>query len=160
MAATHTEQPRFTGAHERLLDGGLRVILPKDWRSLKVTEFFLIPGSAETFIKAMPRAEYDSKVAEIKGEPSLTRLQRNTYLRDLGHQCMRVVLDSSGRLTVPSDLCKKINVSTDKPDVVLLGVVDGFEIWHPKDFAKWKQKQTGPVEAGQPRMNVQEFLGV
>lgn len=150
----------FTGAHERLLDPGLRVILPKDWRSLKITEFFLIPGSAETFIKAMPRAEYESKVAEIKGDTSLTRLQRNTYLRSLGYQCVRVLLDSAGRLTVPSDLCKKIGVSATKPDVVLLGVVDGFEIWHPKDFAGWKLTQTEPDKAGQPGMNVQDFLGV
>ena len=160
MTAGHTEPPMFTGAHERLLDAGLRVILPKDWRSLKITEFFLIPGSAEPFIKAMPHAEYAGKVAEIKGDTSLTRLQRNTYLRDLGYQCVRVLLDSAGRLTVPLEICKRIGVSAAKPDVVLLGVVDGFEIWHPKDFGKWKDKQAKPAEAGQSRMNVQEFLGV
>ena len=160
MAATQTEQPMFTGAHERLLDPALRVILPKGWRSLKITEFYLIPGSAETFIKAMPRAEYESKVAEIKDDASLSRLQRNTYLRDLGFQCTHVLLDSAGRFILPSDLCKKIAVSADKPDIVLLGVVDGFEIWHPKDFAKWKRNQTAPMGTGQSRMNVQEFLGV
>src|SRR5436309_1506151 len=99
MAAPITDQPKFTGEHERLLDPGLRVILPKDWRGLKVTEFFLIPGSAETFIKAMTSAEYASKVAEIKNDPSLSRLKRNTHLRSLGFQCVRVVLDSAGRFT-------------------------------------------------------------
>ena len=160
MAATHTEPPMFTGEHARLVDAGLRVILPKDWRSLKITEFFLIPGSADPFIKAMTPAEYAAKVAEIKSATSLTPLNRNRHLRSLGHQCVRVRLDSAGRLTVPSDFCKKIAVNAAKPDVVLVGAVDGFEIWTPKDFAKWKRAQGEPDESGQPRMNVQEFLGI
>ena len=150
----------FTGEHDRLVDAGLRVILPKDWRSLKITEFFLIPGSADPLIKAMTRAEYAAKVAEIKGDASLSRLKRNTHLRSLGHQCARVLLDTAGRLTVPSDFCKKIAVSAARPDVVLVGAVEGFEIWNPKDFAKWKRTQGEPDEAGQSRMNVQEFLGI
>ena len=150
----------FTGEHPRLLDPALRVILPKDWRSLKITEFFLIQGSAEPFIKAMPHTEYAGKVAEIKGDTSLTRLERNTHLRSLGSQCVRVLVDSAGRLTVPSDLCKAIGVGANKPDVALIGVVDGFEIWNPKNLENWKLKQAKPDASGKPRMNVQEFLGV
>lgn len=159
MTATHTEHAMFTGEHPRLLDPALRVILPKDWRSLKITEFFLIQGSAEICIKAMPHTEYASKVAEIKGA-SLTSLERNRFLRSLGSQCVRVVVDSAGRLTVPSDLCKAIGIGTTKPDVALVGVVDGFEIWNPKKLESWKLKQADPDESGKPRMNVQEFLGV
>src|SRR5205085_1168531 len=105
-------------------------------------------------------AEYASKVAEIKGDENLSRLKRNRHLRSLGHRSVRVLLDSGGRFTVPADFCKRIAVSAAKPDVVLVGVVDGFEIWNPKDFAKWKREQTAPDESGQPHINVEEFLGI
>lgn len=150
----------FTGEHDRLLDSGLRVILPKDWRGLKISEFFLISGSAEPYIKAMPRSEYDKAVAEITNDPALTRLARNTHLRSLGSKCKRVTLDSSGRLTMPAELCKEIGVSVEKPDIVLLGAVTAFEIWNPKGLKDWERKQAQPDEAGHPRMNVKEFLGV
>jgi DNA-binding transcriptional regulator/RsmH inhibitor MraZ len=160
MAAPKSDQPMFTGEHPRTLDVGLRVILPKDWRSLKITEFFLISGSAEPYIKAMPRSEYDKAVAEITSDPSLSRAQRNIHLRSLGSKCTRVILDSSGRMTLPAELCKEIGVSAEKPDVTLQGAVLSFEIWNSKGLEHWERRQARPDDSGLPRMNVKEFLGV
>lgn len=160
MTAANPHPPMFTGVHPRLLDGAQRIIVPKSWRGLKIREFYLIPGSAKPFIKAMTPAEYADKVAEIKGNKLLSPLKRNAHLRSLGHQCQHVAVDDAWRLTIPADFCKKIAISATKPDLLLVGAVDGFEIWKPKDFADWQKEQTGPDESGQPQMNVQEFLGL
>ena len=159
MAASKSDQPMFTGEHPRTLDVGLRVILPKDWRSPKITEFFLISGSAEPYIRVMPRSQYDAAVTEITGNQKLTPRERNICLRDLG-KCMRVWLDSSWRLSLPSDLCDKAGISAKKPDVILHGTVLNFEIWSPKALADWERKQAKPDEKGKPRMNAREQLGL
>jgi len=160
MTAAASQMPMFTGEHPRSLDSALRVSLPKDWRSLQITEFYLISGSAESYVKAMPRADYESKVAEIMGDSSLTREERNSHLRSLGSQCQKVTLDSAGRLTVPSDLCDEIGVGEKEPNVVFVGAITGFEIWRPDTFKDWKRRQASPKTKGKAHMDVKKFLGV
>ena len=159
MAASKSDPPTFNGEHPRTLDESLRVILPKDWRSPKLKEFFLILGSADPCLRAMPRWEFDNAVAEITGNPKLTPRDRNICLRQLG-KCMRVKLDSSWRFALPSELCDKIGIGTKKPDVILHGTVMNFEIWSPKALADWESKQDEPDENGNPRMNVRDQLGL
>lgn len=159
MTASKPDQPMFTGEHPRTLDVGLRVNLPKDWRSLNIKEFFLISGSAEPYIRVMPRSEYDKAVASVTEAVDLNPREKNICLRELG-KCLRTQLDSSGRLTLPADLCAKIGVGTKSADVILRGTVLNFEVWKPKDIADWEKKQAEPDEHGNPRMNVQDFLGL
>jgi DNA-binding transcriptional regulator/RsmH inhibitor MraZ len=160
MTAAAFHLPMFTGEHPRSLDSALRVSLPKDWRGLQITEFYLISGSAESYIKAMPREDYESKVAEIMNDPKLDRLTKNSHLRSLGSQCQKAILDSSGRLTVPSDLCDEIGIGADKPNMVFVGAVTGFEIWHPDTFKDWKRRQASTKAKGKEHMDVKKFLGV
>lgn len=159
MAATKSDPPMFNGEHPRTLDQSLRVILPKDWRSPKLKEFFLISGSAEPYLRAMPRWEFDNAVAEITGNQKLTPRERNICLRDLG-KCMRVKLDSAWRFALPLDLCDKIGIGTKKPDVILHGTVMNFEIWSPKALADWERKKAVPDENGKLPINVREQLGL
>ena len=160
MTAPASNQPMFTGEHPRSLDSGLRVNLPKDWRSLQITEFFLISGSAEPYIMVMPRSEYEDKVAEITGAPNLSRAERNTHLRNLGSQCKRVTIDSSGRIAVPTDICKALKLAADNADVMLVGAVRSFEIWNPNGYEKWTRKQSAPGKQGAAHSGLKEFLGV
>ena len=50
MTAAAPTLPMFSGEHPRSLDSALRVSLPKDWRGLQIEEFYLISGSAESYI--------------------------------------------------------------------------------------------------------------
>ena len=159
MAAAKSDSPRFTGEHDRTLDAALRVILPKDWRSPKITELYLIPGSAEAYLRAMPCWEYDAAVAKIAESKTLTPKEQTHHFRELG-KCTRVKIDSSWRLAVPSDLCERIGVSAKKPDVILHGGVMNFEIWNPMALVEWTRKRTVPDENGKLPMTVQEYLGL
>lgn len=160
MAETESQKPMFTDELVRTLDSGLRVMLPKDWRSLNVTEFFLISGSSSSFIKAFPRSEYDKFIAKIEDDTSLSEDVRNELLEEIGSACKRVTLDASGRLTLPPEFCAKIGVGTEKPDVVLKGAVRTFNIWNPTKLAMHREASTKMADAGKPRMSAKQFLGV
>jgi DNA-binding transcriptional regulator/RsmH inhibitor MraZ len=160
MTAAAPTLPMFSGEHPRSLDSALRVSLPKDWRSLQIEEFYLISGSAECYIKAMPRQDYESKVAEILNDPKLPREVKNSHMRDLGSQCQKVFLDSAGRITVPADLCKEIGIGADEPNMVFVGAITGFEIWRPDTFKDWKRRRALPKAKGKAHLDVKKFLGV
>ena len=160
MAETESQKPMFTDELERTLDSGLRVMLPKDWRSLNITEFFLISGSSSSFIKAFPRSEYDKFIAKIEGDGKLDEELRNELLEEIGSACKRVALDSSGRLALPAGLCAKIGVGADKPEVVLKGAVRTFNIWNPIKLANRQAASAKLADTGKPRMSAKEFLGV
>jgi DNA-binding transcriptional regulator/RsmH inhibitor MraZ len=150
----------FNDELERTLDSGLRVMLPKDWRSLKITEFFLVSDSSSSFIKAFPRSEYDRFIAKIEDNTALDETERNEHLEEIGSKCKRVQLDSAGRLALPAEFCAEIGVGSQKPDVVLKGAVRTFNIWNPSKLAARVQARKKMSEAGQPRVSAKKFLGV
>jgi DNA-binding transcriptional regulator/RsmH inhibitor MraZ len=160
MAEAESQKPMFTDELERTLDSGLRVTLPKDWRGLNITEFFLISGSSSSFIKAFPRSEYDRFIAKIESDETLDEDARNEMLEEIGSACKRVEVDSSGRLALPGDLCASIGVSVDKPKVVLKGAVRTFNIWNPSKLSNRQEASTKMEEAGKPRLSAKKFLGV
>ena len=160
MAEPEPRLPMFTDELERTLDSGLRVTLPKDWRSLNITEFFLISGSSSSFIKAFPRSEYDKFIAKIEDDRSLDEEIRNELLEQIGSACKRVTLDSAGRLALPAEFCEKIGVSAKKPQVVLKGAVRTFNVWNPRKLANRQEATTKMAAAGQARMSAKKFLGV
>jgi DNA-binding transcriptional regulator/RsmH inhibitor MraZ len=160
MAEAEIQPPMFNGELERLLDSGLRVMLPKDWRSLKITEFFLISDSTSSFVKALPRSEYDRFVAKIESDTKLTEKERNEHLEEIGSACKRVLLDNSGRLAVPAELCAEIGVGAEKPQIILKGAVRTFNMWNPARLAARQQARKKMTDTGGGRVGAKEFLGV
>ena len=158
MAAPTPNPPTFTGEHERLLDPVLRVILPKGWRGPTTKELYLIVSSANPYIKALPRAEYDRSVAEIMAET--TRDVRADYLRELGSSFLHVTLDSAWRFTLPAKFCAQIGIGADRPEITLVGAVSALEIWQPKGFRAWQKKKPTPGVNGEPRKDVRTFLSI
>jgi DNA-binding transcriptional regulator/RsmH inhibitor MraZ len=167
MHATEPLQPMFTAEHPRQLDSGHRVMLPKDWRSLNITEFFLISGSTSSFgidckyIRAYPRSEYNEMIGKIKNDPDIDQTERQRQLFEIGSACRRVVVDPSGRLTLPPDLCKESGIGTTKnTPVMLTGEVLAFSIWKPSELAAWKEQCANEAKSGRPRMSAkQKYFG-
>jgi len=167
MHATEPLQPMFTAEHPRQLDSGLRVMLPKDWRGLNITEFFLISGSTSSFgtpcryIRAYPRSEYNEMIAKIKNDPDIDQAERQVQLFEIGSACRRVLVDPNGRLTVPQDLCKESGIGTTKnTPVILTGEVLAFSIWKPSELAAWKAQSAAEAKNGRPRMSAkQKYFG-
>lgn len=167
MSETESFQPVFTAEHARQLDSGLRVMLPKDWRSLNITEFFLISGSTSSFgpslkyIRAHPRSEYNEMIAKIKNDQTIDQPERQRQLWEIGSACRRVLVDPSGRLTVPADLCEESGIGTEKNTPVMLsGEVLAFSIWKPSELAAWKKHCSTPQKSGPQRVSAkQKYFG-
>jgi DNA-binding transcriptional regulator/RsmH inhibitor MraZ len=160
MAEPASHPPTFNGELERMLDSGLRVMLPKDWRSHKITEFFVFSDSTSSFVKVLPRFEYDRYIAKIETNEDLTEKERNEFLEEVGSTFTRVLLDSAGRLALPAEICEKIEVGANHPKVILKGAVRTFNIWNPAKLTARQQLRQKMADTGQGPMSAKEFLGV
>src|SRR5882757_6488808 len=148
MTEAESRLPMFTDELERQLDSGLRVVLPKDWRSLNITDFVLISDSSSSFVKVFPQSEYDKFVAKIESDPTLDEQTRNEHLEEIGSTCKKVELDNAGRLALPANMCADIGIGEKNPTVILKGAVRTFNVWNParlkkKQEAKQKLADTG-----------------
>ncbi len=117
--------PLFVGEFSHALDGKSRVTIPSAWRYEEEAEFFLMPSTKGDCLKALTRLELDrirAKAAEMQDGP-----QRLEVLRALGSGARQCRLDKAGRLIVPEEFCKGLNLSGD---VSLVGAFDTFEIWN------------------------------
>jgi len=161
MAEIEQPQPVFCDSFEHKLDGAWRVVLPKDWRGLKVTEFFLIESSASSSICAFPRAEFEKHIASVENDPTRTdRRQRNDFLEDFGSACKRVVLDKDGRITLPQSLCEKIGIGPKNPQLELRGAVRFFRIWNKEKLTMRQEGQAMIAAAGERPVRAQDILGI
>ena len=159
MAEAESRLPMFTDELERQLDSGLRVMLPKDWRGLNITDFVLISDSSSSFIKVLPQSAYDIIVAKIESNTSLDELTRNEHLEEIGSSCKKVQLDSAGRLALPANMCAEIGVGEKNPTVILKGAVRTFNIWNPTRLKKRNEAKQKLVDSGRA-LSAKKFLGV
>ena len=161
MASIEPLTPTFHDEFERLLDSGWRIVLPKDWRSLKVTEFIAIENSASSAIRVFPRAEFEKHVVKIETNPELKEKVRNDLLEEFGSRSKRVVPDKEGRLTLPQGLCAKIGISPDNnPKVVLRGAVRCFVIWNAEKLNAIREAHAMLEAVGEHRTTPQDILGI
>jgi DNA-binding transcriptional regulator/RsmH inhibitor MraZ len=160
MAEAESRSPMFTDELERQLDSGLRVPLPKDWRSLLITEFFLITDSSNSFIKAFPRSEYEKFIAKIESDTSLDETTRNEHLEEIASACKMAQLDNAGRLTLPAKFCEEIGIRGKNPTVTLKGAAKTFNIWNPARLQKKQDAKRKLAATGRAPLSAKKFLGV
>ena len=72
----------------------------------------------------------DSLDAMPNGDPNKTVLKRI-----IGQESVQVALDKAGRICVPEELARAAGI---EEEVVLVGLLDRFEIWDPQRFARVK----------------------
>jgi len=160
MAEAESRMPMFTDELERQLDSGLRVMLPKDWRSLNITDFVLISDSSSSFIKVLPQSEYDKFVTKIESNTEIDEFTRNQHLEEIGSSCKQVQLDSAGRLSLPANMCAEIGIGEKNPTVILKGAVRTFNIWNPARLKKKLEAKQKLAESGEAQLSAKKFLGV
>ena len=160
MTETESCLPTFTDELERQLDSGLRVPLPKDWRSPLLTELFLITDSSNSFIKALPITEYRKFIDVIKSDTTLNRTERNECLEEIASSVKRVELDSAGRLALPSKMCEAIGIEGKNTKVILRGADETFNIWNPARLKERLEKKKTLTASGQEPLSAKKVIGV
>lgn len=120
--------PVFMGEFCHAMDGKNRLTIPSAWRFAEEVELFLIPSSTSRCLTVMTRTEIDrirDKARELPGA------QRTAILRRIGSQGHQVTLDKSGRLSLPEEFCRQLNLSGE---VTLSGAIETFEIWNTSEW--------------------------
>jgi MraZ protein len=117
------------------LDEKRRVQIPAMWRTDEAgAEFTLLvwPQSAHgPCLRALPPKKMAELMADIdalpKGDP-----KKQTLKRFIGSSSTQVVVDKGGRICLPEEMAKAAGITDE---VVLVGLLDRFEIWNPERFA-------------------------
>lgn len=110
------------------MDAKNRVTIPSEWLGDGKEAFFVLP--ARTNLSVMPEQELSRQEDELRQMlPAGT--VRQEALRRIYSSARRVEPDKQGRILLPDELCKKIELSGD---VAFVGVKSRFEIW---SAAKW-----------------------
>jgi MraZ protein len=126
----------FYGESKHVLDGKNRVTVPSRWRSTEADEFYLVPDSNNTCLRAMPPAEFSS-IGE-KAKQLMTPKDHRTFVRHFYSRSQHIVADKQGRLLIPDEFCKQFDLSGE---VILVGAESTIEIWNLQAWNRTKAEE-------------------
>src|ERR1700689_219454 len=118
MESPQSAQPKFAGEFRHAMDAKNRVTIPSRWGQGEIDEFFAIPHLKGGFLMVMPPAEFSRLAEKVEHDPSLKPEERPKFLRQFSSMAQHVTGDKQGRVVVPDEQCKVLNL---RSEVVLVG---------------------------------------
>jgi len=133
-----TEPTYYNSRHRRGVDEKRRVQIPAKWRPAPGTEFTLIvwPKAKEgTCLRALPPREMAELMQTLDAMPN-TDPNKTVLKRIIGSESEQVTLDRAGRFCLPESMALAAGITDE---VVLVGLLDRFEIWNPERYEKVRE---------------------
>jgi len=120
------------------VDEKRRVQIPAKWRpeedGVELTVILWPKHQAGACLRVLPPAEMAKMKADIdampNGDPNKVVLKRF-----IGSESVQVALDKAGRICLPDEMARAAGL---KDEVVLVGLLDRFEIWNPGRYENVK----------------------
>ena len=135
---TTTEQIYYNATYRHGVDEKRRVQIPAKWRPSEPNiEFTLIlwPKAKEgPCLRVLPPKEMAQLMDSIDAMPN-TDPNKTVLKRFIGSESMQVALDKAGRICLPEEMSRSAGI---EDEVMLVGLLDRFEIWDPGRFEKVK----------------------
>jgi MraZ protein len=130
-----TSQPQkfFAGEFRHAIDGKNRITIPSSWRAEASQDFIILPEPQHQFLLVMSHDEFARMIAEAENHNAVSARDRRIFLRHLHSRAEHGTSDRQGRLVLPEDMCRTLNL---KGEVALVGNRGRFEIWN---LQKWKR---------------------
>jgi MraZ protein len=143
----------FLHKHFHRLDGKKRLTIPSDWRGLIGTpeRVFVTKVEGRSCLRCLPAREASRRMAKLQ-EQSISDPRAEEHLENIALNSELVSWDSQGRIRICDELLDHAGL---KSEVILVGKVNGFELWSPE---KWKQKQSSGSQPG--LSNSHQFAGL
>ncbi|RMD94994.1 MAG: hypothetical protein D6814_13875 [Calditrichaeota bacterium] len=145
---------KFTGQFDYALDAKGRVNIPArireviDMYDMHTLTLRYIDLNGFPVIRAYPTTYYNDKVLgklkDLEGETA----DETFAIMAVTASCHQVKIDSQGRLNIPDDLLKKLNI---KKEIRFVGMGDFFDIWHPDVCDKFIAARMAARKNGQSR---------
>jgi MraZ protein len=126
MSAEPTSAPIYSGKYFHAFDGKNRITVPRRWRRSAADEFFLTPSRDGTFLRVMPPDRFSAAAEKAKTEAAVTQKEVAVFLRHFYSRAQHVEMDKQGRLLVPDEFCKALNL---RGEIVLVGALEIIEMW-------------------------------
>jgi MraZ protein len=126
----------YAGEFRHAIDEKNRITIPSRWRSDTAEEFIILPEANHQFLMVMSPEEFSRMSGAAEANTQVSPRDRRVFFRQLHARAEHGASDRQGRLVLPEDLCKKLNL---KGEVALVGGRGRFEIWN---LARWKQANT------------------
>ena len=89
---------------------------------------------AGSCLRVLPPAEMAKMKADIDAMPN-GNPNKVVLKRFIGSESVQVSLDKSGRICLPDEMARAAAI---KDEVVLVGLLDRFEIWNPNRYENVK----------------------
>src|SRR3989442_15099474 len=128
----------YNSLYRHGVDEKRRVQIPAKWRPAKSgVEFTLVlwPKAKEgPCLRVLPPNEMAELMRDIDAMPN-TDPNKVVLKRFIGSESVQVTLDKSGRICLPEEMARAVEI---KDEAVLVGLLDRFEIWNPDRYQKVK----------------------
>jgi len=135
MSDAQTKEPTYyNSCYRHGVDEKRRVQVPAKWRpeedGVELTMILWPKHQAGNCLRVLPPLEMAQLMADIdamsNGDPNKVVLKRF-----IGSESVQVSLDKAGRICLPDEMARAAGI---KDEVVLVGLLDRFEIWNPTRY--------------------------
>lgn len=137
---------RYIGTYNRSLDAKKRLQLPAKLADVMPSKFFMLRGF-DGCIAVYEESEYEKLLARI--EPMLYEGPSNyKFIRKMMSSVRELEVDSHGRVSLGEEVVAKYNLGTT---VMVLGMIDHFEIWDPVKYEEYSNDEEESYEEAAER---------
>jgi MraZ protein len=126
-------QTFYAGEFRHFIDEKNRITIPARWRRDGAEEFIILSEANHQFLLVMPPEEFSRMSVAAESDTNISARDRRVFFRQLHARAQHGAADRQGRLVLPVDLCKEIEL---KGEVALVGGRGRFEIWN---LQRWKR---------------------
>jgi len=126
---------KFFGTYHRTLDEKNRLQVPSKLLDDLPSKFYLLRGF-EGCLDIYLQKDFDALMESLSALSYLDKNARD-YIRLTTASTMELPTDSHGRLALPKDVVDSYHIGKD---VLVLGVIDHFEIWDDEAYAAYEAK--------------------
>jgi MraZ protein len=135
---TTAQATYYNSLYRHGVDEKRRIQIPAKWRpSQEGVEFTLVlwPKSNEgPCLRVLPPVEMAELMRDLDAMPN-TDPNKVVLKRFIGSKSVQVALDKGGRICLPEEMAKAVEI---KDEAILVGLLDRFEIWNPERYEKVK----------------------
>lgn len=136
MDAAVSSPTFYAGEFRHQIDEKHRITIPSRWRrNGDNDELLLVPEQNQQCLLVMSPSEFARVVSSAQDNPAVPARDLRIFLRHVHSRAQHGSADKQGRLVLPDDLCKQLDL---KGEVALVGGPGRFEIWN---LARWKRAQ-------------------
>jgi transcriptional regulator MraZ len=132
----------FRGSSYNTLDSKHRVKIPSRYVDILRgnQETHLVLTIFEGYLLAYPQSTWAKEEQKLLGLDQFTKENRD-HIRKLSAKAEDCFLDKQGRVVIPQALRELAKI---RNNVVVVGMINHFEIWDRERYESYQNKQEGP----------------